>query len=141
MRKITGIIIHCSATPPKMDVGAKEIRRWHVNERNWSDIGYHFVIRRNGTTELGRPIERAGAHARSHNLNTIGVCWVGGVSDSFDPENNMTVEQEQELWCTVKNLMLTYGIKKENVLGHRDLPNVKKACPSFNVKEWINGKN
>lgn len=141
MRTLDKIVIHCSATPPTMDIGAKEIRSWHVNERKWRDIGYHFVVRRNGEVELGRPLDMQGAHARGHNKTSVGVCWVGGVDKDMNPENNMTREQESELWCTVQNLMLTYGIEKEHVVGHRDLPGVTKACPSFDVKEWIDGKD
>jgi N-acetyl-anhydromuramyl-L-alanine amidase AmpD len=141
MRRIDKIIIHCSATPPTMDIGAKEIRSWHVNERKWRDIGYHFVVRRSGEVEIGRPIEMQGAHASGHNSTSVGVCWAGGVDKDMNPENNMTKEQEAELWCTVQNLMLIYGIKKDQVVGHRDLPGVSKACPSFDVKEWIDGKD
>ncbi len=141
MRTLDKIVIHCSATPPTMDIGAKEIRSWHVNERKWRDIGYHFVVRRSGEVEIGRPIEMQGAHARGHNSTSVGVCWVGGTDSDMNPENNMTKPQEAELWCTVQNLMLIYGIKKDQVVGHRDLPGVSKACPSFDVKEWIDGKD
>ncbi len=141
MRTLDKIVIHCSATPPTMDIGVKEIRSWHVNERKWKDIGYHFVVRRDGEVELGRPLEMQGAHARGHNKTSVGVCWVGGVDKDMNPENNMTREQEAELWCTVQNLMLIYGIEKAQVVGHRDLPGVTKACPSFDVKEWIDGKD
>jgi len=141
MRDINQIIIHCSATPPSMDIGVKEIRSWHVNERKWSDIGYHIVVRRDGTVEFGRPINKPGSHAKGHNQNSIGVCWVGGVDAKMNPENNMTEVQERELWCTVENLMLTYKVSKDMVLGHRDLPGVTKSCPSYDVKEWLNGKD
>lgn len=141
MRTLDKIVIHCSATPPTMDIGVKEIRSWHVNERKWRDVGYHIVVRRNGEVELGRPLEMQGAHARGYNKTSIGVCWVGGVDKDMNPENNMTREQESELWCTVQNFMLTYGIEKAQVVGHRDLPGVTKACPSFDVKEWIDAKD
>lgn len=141
MRRINKIIIHCSATPPTMDIGVKEIRSWHVNERKWRDIGYHFVVRRNGEIEIGRPIEMQGAHAKGHNKTSVGICWVGGLDENMSPENNMTKEQEQELWCTVQNIMLIYGIDNAQVVGHRDLPGVTKACPSFDVKQWIDGKD
>ena len=78
MRKINEIILHCSATPASMDIGAKEIRDWHVNGNHWRDIGYHWVIRRDGTVEKGRPEYQVGAHCLNHNANSIGVCMVGG---------------------------------------------------------------
>ena len=85
MREINTFIIHCSDTYPDMDIGVEEIRRWH-KERGWSDIGYHYVIRRNGKIEEGRNDGIVGAHAKGMNENSLGICMVGGKSklDSFD---------------------------------------------------------
>ena len=77
MRFIEKIVIHCTFTPPTMNIGVEEVRKWHVEENKWSDIGYHFVIRRDGTVESGRPVERPGAHVKGHNSNSIGIAWVG----------------------------------------------------------------
>jgi len=73
---IQKLIIHCADTPPNMDVGAEEIRRWHVEGNGWSDIGYHYVIRRCGLIETGRDESTPGAHVRGHNTGSIGVCMV-----------------------------------------------------------------
>ena len=85
MRQIDHIIVHCSYTPPSMDIGAETIREWHTlpkpKGRGWSDIGYHWVIRRNGTVEAGRSEERAGAHAKGYNQDSIGICLIGGKSE------------------------------------------------------------
>jgi N-acetylmuramoyl-L-alanine amidase len=88
MRLIDTIIGHCSFTPPKMDIGAAEIRGWHVDENGWLDIGYAYVIRRNGIIELGRDLdndgdvdEEIGAHARGFNAHSIGICVVGGMDE------------------------------------------------------------
>ena len=78
MRKIRKIIIHCSATKEGQDIDAKEIKKWHVEGNGWSDIGYHYVIKLDGTVEEGRPIERSGAHTLNHNHDSIGVCYIGG---------------------------------------------------------------
>ena len=72
-RAIDTIIVHCSATPAGRDNSAADIRRWH-RQRGFSDIGYHFVVRLDGTIEAGRPLELPGAHCRGHNLRSIGVC-------------------------------------------------------------------
>lgn len=74
-RRITRrIVIHHSASP---DVPAAEIHRWHL-QRGWSGIGYHFVIRRDGTIEKGRPLETVGAHAGPDgNSDSIAVCLTG----------------------------------------------------------------
>lgn len=135
MRQIRQLIIHCAATPPSSDIGRKEIDRWH-RQRGFLCIGYHYVIRRDGSIEVGRHEDEAGAHAEGHNRYSIGVCLVGGVAaDAKTPEDNFTPDQNAAL------LVLLRGLKRRypgaEVLGHRDLPNVKKACPSFDVKHWL----
>lgn len=133
MRHIDTIVIHCSATPPSMDVGVEEIEEWHIN-RGWSEVGYHFVIRRDGTIEDGRDLDKVGAHAKGFNANSIGICYVGGVDSELEPEDNKTQAQSDSLFDLVGALQVVFG--RCNVLGHCDLPRVTKACPSFNVKEW-----
>lgn len=113
-----------------MDIGAATIREWHL-ARGFSDIGYHFVIWRDGHIETGRPLERIGAHARGHNSDSIGVCLVGGVNDEDEPEFNYTCRQMGALCNLVDALVEDFDIGQ--VLGHRDLPGVTKACPSFNA--------
>lgn len=134
MRKHTDyIVVHCSATPPKMDIGAREIDRWH-RSKGWFRIGYHFVIRRDGSVEHGREVHTVGAHAAGYNDRSIGICLIGGVaSDGKVPENNYTPAQ----WLTLEKLVaeLEQEFSKAQVVGHRDL-NPGRACPSFNVKEW-----
>lgn len=80
MRKINDLIVHCAATYDTMDIGVKEIRKVHVDENGWKDIGYHFVIRRDGTVEKGRDVSVIGAHVLNHNANSIGICLAGGLS-------------------------------------------------------------
>ena len=117
-----------------MDIGAADIDRWH-RAKGWFGIGYHFVIRRRGKLEMGRPVERRGAHARGHNRNSIGVCLIGGVDEENEkPEDNFTNHQLIVLEATVRLLLQQYP--GAAVLGHRDIPGVAKACPSFDVAEW-----
>ncbi len=134
MRKSTDfIVIHCSATPAGMDIGAKEIDRWH-RAKGWFRIGYHFVIRRDGSIEYGRELNAVGAHAVGFNERSIGICLVGGVAkDNKTPENNYTPAQ----WLTLEKLVseLEQQFPKAKVVGHRDL-NPGRGCPSFNVKDW-----
>ncbi len=136
MRKINKIIIHCSATPPKMDIGVKTIRRWHIS-KSWSDIGYHFVIRRNGKLETGRPIEVKGAHCLEGggNNGSIGICLIGGINNTIEkkPENNFTKAQFKTLEKVVNKYDVIYdGL---DIHGHNEFS--KKACPSFNVQTWL----
>ncbi len=134
MREISLIIIHCSATPPTMDIGADEIRKWHT-AKGWSDIGYHHVMRRNGVIEAGRPEERAGAHVKGFNANSIGVCMIGGVDAEGNPESNFTAAQWASLEPFIHDLSERYPDAR--ITGHND-PEFKsgKACPCFNVTEW-----
>ena len=126
------LVIHCSATRPSQNVDAATIRRWHTQERGWSDIGYHYVIKRDGTIEKGRPENVAGAHVRGHNRRSLGICMAGGVSeqDVDVAEDNFTNEQWTALHCLLGDLTERYPQAK--VVGHRDL-NPGKDCPSFDV--------
>lgn len=125
------IIIHCSATPEGREHTAADIRDWHVKGNGWSDIGYHYVVRLDGTVEAGRPESRDGAHAKGHNRNTIGVCYVGGCDRSMKPKDTRTPAQVKALRCLIIDLKKRYPAAI--TLGHRDLPNVAKACPSFDA--------
>lgn len=134
MREIDTIIIHCAATKPNMDIGAKEIDGWH-RAKGYFGIGYHYVIRRNGELELGRPLDKAGAHAKDHNATSIGICLVGGIDDNGKPDCNFTAEQWAELKRLVLDLKGRFG--DLHVIGHNDV--AAKACPCFSVAAWLAG--
>ena len=136
-KKTDSIIIHCAATKASMDIGYKEIREWHVDQNGWDDVGYHFIIKRNGQYEKGRPEGYSGAHAPSHNSRSIGICLVGGMADDGGPENNFTLEQFLTLKDLVNMIMDKYSDITE-ILGHCDVQENKPNCPGFNVKEWLN---
>lgn len=94
MRIINEIIIHCSATPEGKDYTVEQIKQWH-KQRGFSDIGYHYVIYRDGSIHSGRPIERIGAHCLKHNAHSIGVCYIGGVAkDGKTPKDTRTDAQK-----------------------------------------------
>lgn len=127
------IVIHCSATPPGMNIGVREIARWH-RDKGWLAIGYHFVIRRDGNVEKGRELEDIGAHARGFNNRSIGICLVGGVNEHNEPQDNFTEEQKRNLALLVDQMLTIWPDSK--VVGHRDLPGVHKDCPCFDVAPW-----
>lgn len=129
------IIIHCSATPPDMDIGARDIDRWH-RQRGWLGIGYHWVIRRDGTLEQGRKENVAGAHTQGYNSKSIGVCLVGGINNNEDkePADNFTENQQDMLLFLLGQLTERYPDAK--VIGHNKV-NKHKACPSFDVDAWL----
>ncbi len=132
MREINKIIIHCTATSPKMDIGVKEVRQWHLAQ-GWRDIGYHFLIRRNGVIEEGRPLEQVGSHCKGQNKNSIGVCYVGGIDEKGKAQDNRTREQQIALRELLYELGKTFPFA--TIHGHNEFSS--KACPSFNVQEWL----
>ena len=131
MRDISKVIIHCSATKDNQDFSAKDIDNWH-KEKGWSGIGYHYVIKRDGTLEVGRAEERKGAHCKGHNIDSIGICYIGGInSTDGQPQDNRTYEQTIALRTLVKSLKIRYP--QATVQGHNEFSN--KDCPCFDVKE------
>ncbi len=133
-RHTNWIVLHCSATRPTQDIGVVEIRQWH-KARGWKDVGYNYVIRRDGTVEPGRAENAIGSHVQGHNADSIGVCMVGGIDDkTWKPADNFTPAQWRSLRTLVERLVKKYPSAK--VLGHRDFPGVQKACPSFAAKVW-----
>lgn len=132
-RNIKELIVHCSATPEGKDFTVSQIREWHL-QRGFSDIGYHYVIYRDGSIHIGRDESVIGAHCTSHNTNSIGVCYIGGcASDGKTPKDTRTTEQKQSLVKLLKELKTKYP--QASIHGHRDFAN--KACPSFDAtKEY-----
>ena len=132
-RNIKELIVHCSATPEGKDYSVDTIRQWHL-QRGFSDIGYHYVIYRDGSIHIGRDESIIGAHCTGHNTNSIGVCYIGGcASDGKTPKDTRTAQQKQSLVKLLKELKTKYP--QASIHGHRDFSS--KACPSFDAtKEY-----
>lgn len=130
MRRISKIILHCTATPEGRDVSVDDIKQWHL-DRGWSDIGYHYVIDINGNLQEGRPLTRAGAHVRGHNKGSIGIAYVGGVDANLKPKDTRTEDQKGRLKAIILDLMDEYP--EATLHGHNEFSN--KACPSFDVQK------
>ena len=131
MRTVTLIIIHCSAVRPNQLSSAKDITQWH-KARGWRTIGYHYVVRRDGTVENGRPIEQIGAHCVNHNKYSIGICYEGGLDARGCIADTRTAAQKDAMFWLIINLHHRFPDIKV-ILGHRDLPGVQKACPCFDA--------
>jgi len=131
LRNIKKIIIHCSDSTFGT---AKLIDTWHTKGNGWSAIGYHYVIcngqdqkgkyleYKDGAIESGRNLDKIGAHARGYNSSSIGICLIG--------KGDYTQMQLLSLKVVVSDLMLKYDVKKENVIGHREIKGVTKSCPT-----------
>lgn len=135
MRTINQIIVHCTATPEGRDIDAATIKKWHVEDNGWSDIGYHWVIKLDGTIEKGRHESKSGAHAKGHNSKSIGVVYVGGCDNDMNPKDTRTDAQKETLRCLLQDIKGRYP--KAEIIGHRDVS--AKDCPSFDAKsEYAN---
>jgi N-acetylmuramoyl-L-alanine amidase len=132
MRPITKIIIHCTATREGVAVSVDDIRTWH-KERGFSDIGYHYVIDINGVLHKGRDEQKAGSHCVGHNAKSIGVVYVGGFDKRLRPKDTRTSAQSATLTRLLKELKTKYP--EATIHGHNEFAN--KACPCFNVSEYI----
>ena len=130
-RNIKELIVHCSATPEGKDYSVDTIRQWHL-QRGFSDIGYHYVIYRDGSIHIGRDESIIGAHCTGHNTNSIGVCYIGGcASDGKTPKDTRTLQQKESLLSLLKTLKIKYPNAK--IYPHYKF--AAKACPSFNAEE------
>jgi N-acetylmuramoyl-L-alanine amidase len=129
MRQIKRIFVHCSDTFANMDIGVDDIREWHINENGWNDVGYHFVIKRDGTVENGRPVEVIGAGVKGHNKDSIHICMIGG-----KPDANFTFKQYRTLMALREVLDTEYS--NPTWLGHRDVDK-GKTCPCFDVTSFF----
>lgn len=131
MRDIKRIILHCTATEDGVPVSVETIRKWHTSSpRNWSDIGYHYVIALDGTIEMGRPLGKPGAHTKGENHDSVGVAYVGGLLKG-KPFDTMTAYQDMSWLMLVNSLRTVFG--PLTLHGHNEFAN--KACPSFVVAE------
>lgn len=130
-RPIKYFIVHCAFTKPSMDIGAKDIDRWH-KKKGWKGIGYNIFYRRNGESEIGRSLEISGAHTLGFNNNSIGVCYAGGMSESGKVEDNITTEQMAAILDDFREAQKIHpGIQ---IGGHNQFN--AKACPSLDMREY-----
>jgi N-acetylmuramoyl-L-alanine amidase len=129
-RSIRELIWHCAATSEGKDFTVADIRAWH-KQRGWSDIGYHFIVYRDGRIMLGRPIGQVGSHVSGHNTGTIGACYIGGVSkDGKTAKDTRTPAQRASMLWLTQQLAGKFQLQK--VGGHNQY--AAKACPSFDVR-------
>ena len=144
MRTINLIVIHCSATRADRSLTPDDLEMQH-RRRGFNGTGYHYYIRKDGTVHLTRPIERIGAHVKGFNLNSVGICYEGGLDARGNPKDTRTPEQRSALHLLVYQLLQQF--RNARVCGHRDLsPDLDgdgkvepwewvKQCPCFEVSK------
>lgn len=149
-RRIDYIAIHCTATPEGQDLTVEQIRKQH-KKQGWSDIGYHYVVYRDGTVHQGRDVDVSGAHVSGYNSYSIGIAYVGGLEDKpgvaysrLKAKDTRTDQQKASLLALLMDLRKLYP--KATIQGHRDFsPDLNhngtiepsewiKDCPSFDAK-------
>ncbi len=138
MRKIKFIVLHNNGVAGR-DIA--NIRRTH-KAKGWSDVGYHYVIKEDGTIQRGRPESKSGAHAQGLNTNSIGICLIGNGN-----KQKFTEDQMDALYCKLVELIEAYPDAK--VIGHREVNpyvakkyHTKKACPGKlidldEIRDWL----
>jgi N-acetylmuramoyl-L-alanine amidase len=139
---IRTIWVHCAATRPQWMEGqplaakVAEIRRWHTSPPlNWRDIGYHWIIDRDGQMAPGQPEAIRGIHVAKHNANALGVCLLGGhgsnATDNF--LDHFTAAQDRALRQLIADIKARHPVTA--IRGHNEV--AAKACPGFNVASWL----
>jgi N-acetylmuramoyl-L-alanine amidase len=133
-RNIQFIVIHCTATQPSATI--ESIKKYWKDVRGWKDVpGYHYIIKSDGEV-VQLPDEAKNSNGvYMHNSVCLNVAYIGGVDKAGQPKDTRTRAQEHAMFDLI--VALTEKYKGAKVLGHRDFPDVKKACPSFDVKTWL----
>lgn len=135
MRTINYIVIHCTATQP--DVKIESIKRYWKENLKWKNPGYHYMIKADGKTVNTLPIDQVSNGVAGWNSQIINISYIGGIDKSGNPEDTRTEEQKKSIVKLLRELKSKFP--KTKIQGHRDFPNVHKACLSFDAKKEYAG--
>ncbi|WP_294958692.1 N-acetylmuramoyl-L-alanine amidase [uncultured Flavobacterium sp.] len=132
-RNIKYIAVHCTATSQTTSISA--IQSYWQKQLGWKMPGYHFIVKPDGELVQLLPIEQVSNGVQGFNSQIINISYIGGVDQNNKPVDNRTPAQKATLLKKLKELKAKYPLAK--IQGHRDFPNVHKACPSFDaIKEY-----
>ncbi len=131
MRAIKYLAVHCTATQPSATVSS--IQKYWKQNLGWKNPGYHFIIKADGEIVNLLPIEQVSNGVAGYNSQIINISYIGGIDAAGKPKDTRTDAQKQSLLKILKELKKQFPTAK--IQGHRDFPNVKKACPSFDAKK------
>lgn len=132
-RDIRFIVVHCTATTP--DAKVQDIQRYWKETLKWENPGYHYLIKRDGQIVQLQDEALIANGVKGNNHNSIHVSYIGGVDKDGKPKDNRTPQQLEAMFEKLVELSEKYP--KAKIVGHRDFPGVKKACPSFDVRSWL----
>ena len=130
MRNIEFIAVHCTATAQDATVSA--IQNYWKNNLGWKMPGYHFIVKPCGEIVQLLSIDKVSNGVKGFNSVSINISYIGGVDKQNKPKDTRTPEQKEAILCKLRELKKQFP--KAKIQGHRDFPNVKKACPSFDAK-------
>lgn len=131
MRTINYIVIHCTATQP--DVKIESIKRYWRENLKWKNPGYHYMIKADGEIINTLPIDQVSNGVAGWNSQILNISYIGGIDKSGNPKDTRTEEQKRSIVKLLRELKSKFP--KAKIQGHRDFPNVHKACPSFDAKK------
>lgn len=148
MAELKRLVIHCTATREGREVTGAEIRRWHTSPkskggRGWKQVGYSDLIHLNGGVENLVPYNEDQRvdpwemtnGASGYNSTSRHVVYVGGIGMNGEPRDTRTPDQRKAMERYVRQFRRQHP--NAEIVGHRDLPGVTKACPSFDVRKWL----
>ncbi|MHA7822478.1 N-acetylmuramoyl-L-alanine amidase [Chryseobacterium arthrosphaerae] len=135
MRTINYIVVHCTATQPNAKI--EDIKRYWREDLKWKSPGYHYMIKANGEILNTLPIDQVSNGVAGWNSQIINISYIGGVDKNNNPKDTRTAEQKASILKLLKELKSKFT--KAKIQGHRDFPNVHKACPSFDAKKEYSG--
>ncbi|AGO47823.1 N-acetylmuramyl-L-alanine amidase [Cellulophaga phage phi46:1] len=133
MRTIKYIVLHCTATVQHAKV--ENIIKYWRNVLKWKSNGYHFIIESSGKVHNITPIENVANGVAGYNSASIHISYIGGIDKNGKALDNRTPEQIEAQKQLIRTL--TKQFPNAEIKGHRDFPNVRKDCPSFDVKSWL----
>jgi len=131
MREVKYIAIHCTAT--RQNTKIESIERYWREQLGWSNPGYHFIIEKDGNVVQLQDVEKVANGVRGYNANSIHISYIGGIDSKGLPKDTRTEEQKDAMYLLVHSLRAVYP--DAQIKGHREFPNIAKACPSFDVQE------
>lgn len=131
-RNIKYIAVHCSANSGNISIADLK-ERW--KKLKWTRPGYHYIIERDGNVVQLQDENEITNGVKGFNKESVHVCYIGGIDKQGNPADNRTRLQKEAMFDLLVELSVRYP--EAEIKGHRDFPNVVKACPSFDVKEWI----
>ena len=131
-RQIKYIAIHCTATQPTATVAA--IQRHWKDQLGWKSPGYHLLIEANGTIHRLLDFNGVANGVRGYNKESIHISYIGGITKEGSPIDNRTEAQKESILLCIKEVIEWADNKCLIIQGHRDFPDVNKACPCFDAK-------